>query len=293
MGNKLEIIFWDVQHGHCTYLKTPNGRHILIDLGIGSYDDKNATFSPILHLKNNWNVRQLDYVGVTHPHLDHIDDILNFDEVSPKVFCRPTQISNAEVMEGVREQDRPKFEKYCEINDRYSDPIPEDSPNNIRNENNWGGVKVQIFSPTSCNTNKFNNHSIVFVFEYLRTKIVVPGDNEKCSLEELMKLTSFKDAVRNSEILLAPHHGRENGYYNEFVDLVNPLVTVVSDGRFCDTSANGRYSAKSRGWDVWKKNNGEFINRKCLTTNSDGEVFATIEPSSDEKYKSILNVSIK
>jgi competence protein ComEC len=50
--------------------------------------DKNATFSPILHLKNNWNVRQLDYVGVTHPHLDHIDDILNFDEVSPKSFLQ-------------------------------------------------------------------------------------------------------------------------------------------------------------------------------------------------------------
>ena len=130
-------------------------------------------------------------------------------------------------------------------------------------------------------------------FEYLKTKIVIPGDNEKCSLEELMKLTSFKDAIRNSEILLAPHHGRENGYYTEFVDLVNPLITVVSDGRFCDTSANGRYSAKSRGWKVFKKSKNEYIERKCLTTNSDGEVFAYIEPSTDPQYKSVLEVSIK
>lgn len=293
MSNSLEIVFWDVQHGHCTYLKTPNGRHILIDLGIGSYDDNNTTFSPILHLKNKWGVRQLDYVGITHPHLDHIDDILNFDQLSPKVFCRPNHITNAEVMEGVREQDKDKFKKYCEINDRYNGQISEDSQDNIRNENNWGGVKVQIFSPTTCDKTNFNNHSIVYVFEYLKTKIVVPGDNEKCSFEELMKWDSFKEAVKYSEILVAPHHGRESGYYDEFVDLVNPLLTIVSDGRFCDTSANGRYSAKSRGWEVLKKSKGERTTRKCLTTNSDGEVFASIYPSSDIQYKSILSVSIK
>lgn len=293
MSNTLEIVFWDVQHGHSTYLKTPNGRHILIDLGIGSYDDKNTLFSPILHLKNTWNVRQVDYVGVTHPHLDHIDDILNFDTVNPKIFSRPTHITNAEVMEGVREQDRAKFEKYCEINDRYNSPISDDSPDNLSNENNWGGVKIKIFSPTTCDKKNFNNHSKVFVFEYLKTKIVVPGDNEKCSFEELMKLESFKEAVKNAELLVAPHHGRESGYYTEFVSLVNPLLTIVSDGRFCDTSANGRYSAMSRGWDVYKKSKNEHTTRKCLTTNSDGEVFASIYPSADTQFKSILSVSIK
>ena len=293
MNDRLELVFWDVQHGHCTYLKTPNNRHILIDLGIGSYDDNNQKFSPILHLKNNYGVNQVDFVGITHPHLDHIDDILNFESVNPKVFSRARHITNAEVMDGVREQDNAKFKKYCELNDRYNGQILDDSPNNINNENFWGGVKVKMFSPTGCDKKNFNNHSIIFVFEYLKTKIVIPGDNEKCSFEELMKLDSFKDAVRNSEILLAPHHGRETGYYGEFVDLVNPLLTIVSDGRFCDTSANGRYSAKSRGWDVLKKSNGNHTTRKCMTTNSDGEIFATIYPSLDPKFKSILSVSIK
>lgn len=293
MNNSLEIVFWDVQHGHSTYLKTPNGRHILIDLGIGSYDDNNTLFSPILHLKNKWGVNQVDYVGITHPHLDHIDDILNFDLVKPKVFCRPTQITNDEVMDGVRLQDRDKFKKYCEINDRYNQSIAEDNSDYIFNENNWGGLKVNVFSPTSCDKKNFNNHAIVFVFEYLRTKVVIPGDNEKGSFEELMKLDSFKEAVKNSEILLAPHHGRETGYYGEFVDLVNPMLTIVSDGRFCDTSANGRYSGKSRGWDVLKKSKGEYTNRRCMTTNSDGEIFASIYPSTDPKFKCIMDVSIK
>lgn len=293
MNNALEIVFWDVQHGHSTYIKSPNGRHVIIDLGIGSWDDNNQTFSPLLHLRNNWGVAQLDNVAITHPHLDHIDDILNFDLLSPKVFTRPTQITNNDVMSGVRDQDKPKFQKYCELHTRYNTPIPVESENNLYNENVWGGMKIKVFSPETCDKANFNNHSLLFVVEYLNTKVVIPGDNEKCSFEELMKSDSFKTAVSNSEILLAPHHGRESGYYAEFVDLVNPLLTVVSDGRFCDTSANSRYSAKSRGWDVLKKSKNESSKRYCLTTNSDGEIFASIYPSVDPKYKSILSVSIK
>lgn len=27
-----QFIFWDVDHGHATYLRTPNGRHLVADL---------------------------------------------------------------------------------------------------------------------------------------------------------------------------------------------------------------------------------------------------------------------
>ena len=37
---------------------------------------------------HKYNIRKLDCVMVTHPHLDHIDDILNFDAFNPRVFQR-------------------------------------------------------------------------------------------------------------------------------------------------------------------------------------------------------------
>ncbi|MBK7812101.1 MAG: MBL fold metallo-hydrolase [Saprospiraceae bacterium] len=275
MSSKVQIVFSDVQHGHATYIKTPNNKHIVIDLGIGDFSGMNKAFSPLRHLKYNFGVQQLDYVIITHPHLDHIDDILNFDALSPKVFNRPRQITNAEVMreeeiiKTIRNQDRPKFEKYCEINDRYIHPVREtDNPDN---PDNFGGMKIISFIPTTCSHNNFNNHSIVSIVEFAEIKVVIPGDNEACSFEELMKYESFKASVKDSDVLLAPHHGRENGYHNDFVNLVNPRLTVVSDGRFCDTSANGRYSQKSRGIKVIK-GNVTSSERKCLTTNSDGEV---------------------
>lgn len=105
--------------------------------------------------------------------------------------------------------------------------------------------------PNYIGTN-LNNYSIVVVLEYAGIKIVIPGDNEKSSLDELMERKDFKDAVSNAYILLAPHHGRESGYNSDFVSLVNPSLTIISDGKYCDTSANKRYSQNSSGWEVYK-----------------------------------------
>lgn len=274
MNREVKIIFWDVQHGHSTYIKTPNGRHIVIDLGTGDYSGNNSTFSPLQHLRNRHGVQQLDYVTITHPHLDHIDDILNFDLLSPKVLIRPNQLTNTEVMQGVQQKDYSKFKKYCEINNRYNQPISQDSINNTENPDNWGGMKISIFAPMECRHDNFNNHSIITIIEYAEIKVVIPGDNEKESFDELFQKysSSFKNAIKDADILLAPHHGRESGYYLDFINLVNPRLTIVSDGRFCDTSANAKYSAKSRGWTVHRRS-GTSQDRKCLTTNSDGTVY--------------------
>lgn len=288
MTNSVQMVFWDVQHGHATYIKSPNGRHIVIDLGTGDYSGKNTNFSPLLYLKNYYYVNQLDYVIITHPHLDHIDDILHFDLLSPKVLTYPKLITNERLLKEVREQDRPKYEEYCSICNRYNQPVTQyDNPDN---SDNYGGLKILRFIPSFYDGDNLNNYSIVIVLEYAGVKVVIPGDNERGCLEELMKNESFNNAVANADILLAPHHGRESAYNNDFVNLVKPRLSVVSDGKYCDTSANGRYSEKSRGWTVFKS--GEPIKRKCLTTNSDGEIYVKFgyDVSTGESF---LEVKVK
>ncbi|MGN6492894.1 MAG: ComEC/Rec2 family competence protein [Agriterribacter sp.] len=285
----VEMVFWDVQHGHATYIKSPNGKHIVVDLGIGSHDDNNTAFSPLLHLKNNYNVAQLDFAIITHPHLDHIDDILNFDALNPKVLLRPKHLKDEEVYhDQLRDRDKPKFEKYVEISNRYNQTIAESYPAFVKPEN-YGGLQIQRFLPIGCPRDNFNNHSIISVFTYADVKVIVPGDNEDESFEELLQSEAFIKAISGADILLAPHHGRISGYYDDFVNLIYPRLTIVSDGRFCDTSANPRYSSKSRGWSVFK--GGIETKRKCLTTNSDGEVFVRF--GYDENGKRFLNVRIK
>lgn len=289
MSRQVEMVFWDVQHGHATYIKTPNNRHIVVDLGTGDYSGNNVGFSPLKHLKTNYGITQLDYVVITHPHLDHIDDILNFDSLSPKILWRPTALSNEEVMAGAQEKDRDKFQKYCEINNRYNGSIDPNSSNNTENPDNWGGLSIKLFSTSNCNHNNFNNFSAIMIFEYAEIKVVVPGDNENTSFSELMNNNSFISAIQGAYVLLAPHHGRESGYNSDFVTKVNPHITIVSDGSYCDTSANNRYSQKSQGWLV-HKSNGTSSTRKCLTTNSDGA--ATVKFGYEDDLSRFLSVAI-
>lgn len=289
MNGKCSIVFWDVQHGHASYINSPNNRHIVVDLGTGDFSQSNYEFSPLKYLKFNCNINQLDFVVITHPHLDHIDDILNFDLLSPIMFCRPNHLSNQEVMSGVRLQDFEKFKTYCELNDKYNNLITASSYNNISNPANWGEMKIYTFVALSCDHKNFNNHSIVVVIEYAGVKVIIPGDNENCSFKELMDDQNFYSIIEDSDILLAPHHGRESGFNLEFINQVNPRLTVVSDGRFCETSAKDRYSTKSRGWTVSKKNGSSSI-RKCLTTNSDGTVTINFGYSPDPNYHNFLEV---
>ena len=147
--SEAKIVFWDVEHGHAAYLQSPNGRHIVIDLGTGSYGS-DYEFSPLEHLKSQYGVEQLDYVIITHPHVDHIDDIFNFDDMSPKVLLRPKHLDKKPILEKASDADRPKLEKYFEISERYNEPVKGDSYNSPGNPSNWGGLEIKSFVPTKC-----------------------------------------------------------------------------------------------------------------------------------------------
>ncbi len=282
------IVFWDVEHGHAAYLKTPNGRHIVIDLGTGSFGSRDE-FSPLYYLQSRYGITQLDYVIITHPHGDHIDDIFKFDGLYPKVLTRPSHLDKKLILEKATDAYRLKLEKYFEISERYNVPIPETSPNLPENPSNWGGLNIKSFTPSKCDQNNINNHSIVTVFAFEGIKVLVPGDNERPSWNELKEMDEFKDCTKDVDIFLAPHHGRESGFDSDTMKHFNPRLTVVSDGSYCDTSAASRYTDVSRGWIVFKKN-GTSERRFCLTTRNDGVV--TVSFGKNTEGKAFLNVKL-
>jgi competence protein ComEC len=276
MAKLATMTVWDVQLGLAIHVKAPNGKYIVIDLGTGTYNT-----SPLR--KRMWD--NIAYMVITHPHLDHISDILNFDINAPKILCRPPLLTNEEVMEGVRQCDRTKFEKYCQINDRYNSPVKYDDENYTGNPNNYGGLEIQTFSTSLCDHSNFNNFSMITVFQFSGIKVVVCGDNEKDSFDKLMKESDFKNAVRSADVLVAPHHGRESAYHSEFVSLVNPRITIISDTTKSDASAVDKYTQRSRGWTV----RGE--ERKCLTTRNDGNITVEFGECDDPKYCGTLHIT--
>lgn len=279
MARQAIMTVWNVQLGLAVHVKAPNGKYIVIDLGTGT--DESGNSAPILKRRFD----NIAYMILTHPHLDHISDILNFDRNQPKILQRPTSLTNAEVMEGVRNCDKDKFQKYCEINDRYNSPVNVNDENYTRNPLNYGGLNIQTFSTSACEHSNFNNFSIITVFTLSDVKVIVCGDNEKDSLDILMRRSDFKDAVSNADVLVAPHHGRESAYHSDFVSWVNPRITIISDTNKIEASASSKYTNISRGWKV----NGE--KRYCITTRNDGNIEVVFGESDDPNYYGGLSIT--
>lgn len=266
----VDVRIWDVQHGSAAHIRTPNGKNIVADCGSGE------SGSPLLALKSQLGLARLDMAIITHPHLDHISDILNLSYLNPRTFLRPKQLTRADIVANNKDLSlsaMQKIEEYLRFDSTYNVPLgPGDDP---KDQNVNGGAKIVTFTPTTCSHTNLNNHSVVTVIEYGGSKILLPGDNEAPSWDELLQLPDFRTSISNVDILIAPHHGRDSGFHRELFNHFNPLLTIISDGRYVDTSATDRYGQVTKGWTVHSRS-GPDQKRKCVTTRNDGTIDVAI-----------------
>lgn len=279
MAKTATMKIWNVELGLAVHIKAPNGKYVVIDLG------STQNISPMASLM----FKKVGYMIITHPHHDHFSDIRNTVLAKPDVLWRVKAYSREELLSGVRNQEKDDFVAYCDFCDGYNGTVPEeDLPSS---GNPFDGMKVRVFSTNSCDKENKNNFSAIVVIELANAKIVVCGDNENDSLNLLMQRLDFKEAICNAWILVAPHHGRESGYNNDFVDLVRPYLTIISDTKKGETSVAEKYTSKSQGWGVWKVGEHTSTGRKCLTTRSDGNIEVIFGESDNPSYSGQLVVT--
>ena len=271
----LTMMMWNVEHGSAILIHTPNGKRLIIDLGASDQ------VSPLLGMSKAGMTA--DHVTITHPHMDHIDDILNFDLLAPKVLSAPRGLTEADIRGGnprLSSEAERKIQKYFEIRNGYNGVVsPLDDVTLLQNN---GGVSIQIFAPNKPSSN-LNNYSIVTTVEYSGVKILIPGDNESQSWEELLGRQDFRSAVAGTHVLVAAHHGRESGFYRPLFDYFNPCITLISDGRAVGTSVTGRYDDVTSGWTVYHHNRPAQV-RKCITTRNDGNIQVEVTPGTPTGY---------
>lgn len=269
---------WNVELGLAIHIKAPNGKYIVIDLG------RKNNFSPLYQLKNE----KVGYMVITHPHKDHIEDISNISYARPEVLWRVKSFSREELLDKAQnESDVDIINRYCNFIDGYNGSLSDEKDPTTNNP--FNGLTAEVFQTSLCGKSNINNFSGIVVLKLGLMKIVICGDNESASFNILMERSDFKNAIKDTDILVAAHHGRESGFHNDFVSLANPLLTIVSDTKNPDTTASSRYSAKSRGLNVYD-GSGKCNFRKCLTTRSDGSIRVIFGESSSSQYRGTLRV---
>lgn len=265
-GLIMTIKFYDVEHGSCCHIITPNQTHILVD--VGSKTDS----SIVQHINNRYFDGQGGAIGsliITHPHEDHIYDLPNLVSIlHPYTIVRPKDAFD--IKPSMNTEPHITIAREAnEINRTYNYPVPSDY--NPINATVNGGVNITMIDPDPSWTNKedLNTFSSVITMTYQGHKFVLTGDNPAPILRKMIRLNhqGIRDVIRNATVLLAPHHGRTKEFCQEFFDCVNPRLTIVSDkGIEHSTQEETARLYKGRGMSVDGKT------RYVLTTRNDGTI---------------------
>lgn len=125
------------------------------------------------------------------------------------------------------------------------------------------------------------NHLSQMVFiEYGETTFCIPGDLQDRSWQLLLEKPDVQSWLNKTNILIAAHHGRENGYHEEIFDHCLPDCVILSDKYIVHRTQEDMVAAYARhvrgNGIVYTPATGNSISRKTLTTRNDGHILVTV-----------------
>lgn len=271
--------FLNVKQGDCSIIQHNSGRVTVIDVCNAKEEESqiDLTNEQLLEsVRGNFNQKQcpvnpIDYMIrhnilsvfrfiLTHPDMDHMDGIkLFFDLFGPGNFWDTDNNAKKDFGEGAPyNEDDWKF--YLKLRDGKSDTNPKrlaiysGTHNKYFNldDNGGGGDGLHILAPTisllkSANeTGDYNDCSYVILYRSCNYRIIFGGDSNDKTWEHILKM--HEKSIRDIDLLIAPHHGRDSGRSYEFLDVLKPKMTFFGNAK-CEHLA----------YDKWYNRGLEFI----------------------------------
>ncbi|SFC23975.1 competence protein ComEC [Halobiforma haloterrestris] len=281
----VDFVFWDVEHGDAMFIDSPEA-NIVVDLG----QHKNG-FSPINYLSNN-GVERVDWLIISHPDKDHIRDIAILDDqYDISLYSSPDEA--APYIKHKKEYTYPNDEVYQTISDKflefegrrlsYQEPPIERGQLRVHefslSPDELGMTPAKQLS-TDEKSPSLNNLSILNIFEYNGFKLSTMGDLEEKGIELLLDRADVRRALQGTDVLVAPHHGRDSSYAPRLFDYITPEIVAISDADGTEYSASQKYSHQATGKTV-EHREGDSTVRNVVTTRKDGAIYLGVNSSSD------------
>ena len=285
-GGELTIRILDVGpiNGDSILISSPSGKTVLIDAG-----DTTKGKAVVEALKRN-NIQQLDYFIATHPHPDHIGGaaevfkavkVLNVIDNGqppsvPQLAAPPPKQANTKKPPPPTS----KTTKSTSLTKFYDDYKAAVSSSGAHYENAkpgtkydlGGGALLVILAPSepfftkdkmTTGGNEANANSIVARLDYGSFSIMFAGDAEDQTEHRLLT----KELDLRSRVLKIGHHGSKYASSKDFLDRVQPEVSIVSCGAW------NRYGHPSQA--VLDRLRAANPNVKLYRTDLQGEITIT------------------
>ncbi len=207
--NIMQIHYIDVGQGDCILIQV-NNTNLLIDSG--PLDEADKLFSYL----NSLSIDKLDYIIATHPHEDHIG---NMSRIIKKYkvgkFYAPKVTSESIAFENMVDSLVNKDEKIYILT-------------SFTNDIDLGkNTELDIFTLNSdIPFENLNLYSPIIKISFGETSFLFTGDaeieNEYAAIDSNFDLSA--------DVLKIGHHGSSTSTHENFYDLVDPSIVVISVG---------------------------------------------------------------
>ena len=214
----LDIYVIDVGQGDCIFLRSPNGKTMLVDAG-----ESTALYSVRSFLKQ-MKIKHLDAVIATHPHSDHIGGMAGvLGTVDVDTFYMPDVIGDssdyADMTAALNKQDI-----------KVSKLSVESTP-----EIHWDDdVTIEVLNPfEDVAYTGLNDYSAIFRVKFGSTSMLFTGDAEGPGTltAEYAALARFTPDKLKCTVLKVAHHGSLSSTSDAFLAAADPDYAVISVGK--------------------------------------------------------------
>ena len=264
----MRIEIFDVGHGHCAVVTSPNGRRLMLDCGTRSDGDR--FWTPSLHFFREG----FDLLALLNLDEDHLTDL------GPMVeHCRiGTILSNSSI--GLREFITLKGDGMGPGAEAYARWLAAPKRLTAGEALDFSPLEVRYFhhnySPGAVDTT--NDLSLVVIIRYGLFSIVFTGDLEVNGWQRMLMDPEFRRQITGTTIFVGSHHGRESGCCTELFELFRPEIVIISDDarQYDSQETDAWYRTRCRGIPVIASP-GE--RRYVMTTRNDGSMRIEVEPN--------------
>ena len=209
----LEITIMDVGQGDAAVIKTPAGKHFLIDVGRWTPTFNSGRYTILPHLKAE-GIHKLDAVFLSHPHADHIGGILDLIEEIPI----DTIYNSGYPYESIL------YKNYLISAAEKDIPVKSLSAGSILNIDS--SIRIFIYGPDkSISGSDPNEHSLVLEIVYGTTEFLFMGDAGEKQEKRLLNNYTY---LLNTDFLKVGHHGSKTSSSLNFLSTVSPEYSVIS-----------------------------------------------------------------
>lgn len=211
----VHVVFLDVGQGDANFIRFSKTQTGLIDCG------KDANVLQSLSEVMRFYERDIDYLFVTHPDLDHFGGCID--------VLRRFDVAHIFITAAVKPGD-PQWEIFlAHVQKEHAQIHIIDHKTSLRIVD----AQLEILFPDSADIfetykDEPNNTSLVMKLMYGKHRILFTGDIEK---EVESYLTQVYPEKLRADILKVGHHGSDSSSISEFLARVQPKMAIISAGK--------------------------------------------------------------